>query len=307
MNDTAGLILLLRPGVPVKAVLSMTPCLLFLYVNGVMLFTLMKKPVFHESSRYVLFGHLLLTDSLHLLVCMMMYLFAVTRIKIISYVCVIMSLFGGIIAMISPLNLAVMSLERYVAICFPLRHAQIASNRRTSVAIAVMWIVGSLDSLTELFVYVSLENTAFTMQRFCTRYTILQLEIFTTLNTAFTMIYFVLVGVIIMYTYIAIVTTARSASSNTPSKAHKTVFMHLLQLCLCLTSTLYTIINSVVLWNMDIVIALQVQYVLFLGLIIFPRCLSPLIYGLRDRKFRNVFKYYFTFGLRNLVKPSDIQ
>ncbi|XP_071395685.1 odorant receptor 131-2-like [Centroberyx affinis] len=307
MNETTGVTLLMLFQKPVKAVLSLTPCLLFLYVNGVMLFTLMRKPLFQESSRYILFGHLLLTDSLHLLASMMMYLFAATGVKMISYVCLVVALFAGIIAKIAPLNLAVMSLERYVAICFPLRNAEIATKSRTSVAIAVMWIVSSLDSLTQLFVYVSLENTGFTMRIFCIRYSVLRLEIYTTINKAFTIVYFVLVGVIIIYTYIAIMVTARSASSNvsTASKAHKTVLMHLLQFCLCLSSTLFHMISSMVHWNMDPVKAKHVQYVLFVGLIIFPRCLSPLIYGLRDHTFRHVFKYYFTFGLRNPVKPFD--
>jgi hypothetical protein len=46
--------------VAAKAFVSMTPCLLCLYVNGVMLFSLCRRPAFLESSRYLLFGHLLL-------------------------------------------------------------------------------------------------------------------------------------------------------------------------------------------------------------------------------------------------------
>uniref|UniRef100_A0A8C7NJ28 G-protein coupled receptors family 1 profile domain-containing protein n=2 Tax=Oncorhynchus mykiss TaxID=8022 RepID=A0A8C7NJ28_ONCMY len=305
MYNTTGATFQRLYGVPVKAVLYMTPCLLFLYVNGVMLFTLMSKPVFQETTRYILFGHLLFSDSLHLTMSMVMYMLAVIRLKMISYVCMVMSCSAGIIATISPFNLAVMSLERYVAICFPLRHAQIATCRRTHVAIAVMWVLGSLNSLIEVFVFVTIESTPFTMQIFCSRYNLYTQQIYIELNIAFTTLNFVTVGVIIIYTYIAILVTARSVSSDKTlaSKAHKTVLLHLIQLGLCLSSTLFNTINTLIHWHMDPVVVMHIQYVLFVGLIIFPRCLSPLIYGLRDPTFKHVFKYYFAFGFRNSVKP----
>lgn len=283
----------------------MLPCLIFLYVNGVMLFALLRKPLLLESSRYLLFGHLLLTDSLQLMVTMLLYVFAVTMVRMISYMCIFFTLIAAITVKMSPLNLAVMSLERYVAIRFPLRHADIATTRSTGVAIAVMWTVASLDSFTQLILFVSLENTSFTVQRFCNRNDIFRQQIYSTVNKAFTVVYFILVSIIIIYTYIAIMFTVKSASSNVrkDNRAHKTVLLHLFQLCLCLTSTLFNMINSYNLWNINPATAIHIQYALFLGLIIFPRCLSPLIYGLRDHTFRHVFKYYFIFGFKTTVKP----
>ncbi|XP_051257194.1 odorant receptor 131-2-like [Dicentrarchus labrax] len=290
---------------PVKALLSMLPCLLFLYINGIMLFVLLRKPLILESPRYILFGHLLLTDTMQLLVTMLLYIFAVTMVTMISYVCIFVTLLAAITVKMSPLNLAVMSVERYVAICFPLRHADIATTRKTGVAIVVMWTVSSLDSFTQLFLFISLENTSFTVPRTCTRNSILQLPIYSILSKVFTILYFVLVSLIIIFTYIATMITVKSSSSNVhnASKAHKTVLLHLLQLCLCLTSTLFNMINSSGMWNVDPALAIHIQYALFVGLIVFPKCLSPLIYGLRDQTFRRAFKYYFTFGLKTTVKP----
>ena len=42
-------------------------------------------------------------------------------------------------ATISPLTLAVMSFERFVAVCYPLRHATIFTMRSTGTAIALVW------------------------------------------------------------------------------------------------------------------------------------------------------------------------
>ncbi|KAM4545088.1 odorant receptor 131-2-like [Odontesthes bonariensis] len=289
----------------VKALLSLLPCLFFLYVNGVMVFTLLKKPIFLDSPRYVLFGHLLFTDSLLLLLTVLLYILALTVARMITFFCIIVSELGAITVKISPLNLAVMSLERYVAICFPLRHAAIATVRTTGIAITVMWIVASLDSFTQVFLLVSLENTDFTVQRYCRKSDIFRQQVYVTLTLTFTIVNFVLVSVIIIFTYVAIVVTVRSTSScvHNANKAHKTVLLHLLQLCLCLISTMFTMISSNDMLTKNPDIAAHIRYILFLVLIVFPKCLSPLIYGLRDQNFSHVFKYYFTFGFKSTVKP----
>lgn len=305
MNDTANITRAVLFRTPAKALLSMLPCLLFLYINGVMLFVLFRKPIFLQSSRYILFGHLLFTDSLQLIVAMLLYIFAVTMVRMVSEVCAIFILFAGMTVKISPLNLAVMSLERYVAICFPLRHADIVTSRTTGIAIAVMWTMASLDSFTQVFFFVNIERTGFTLSTFCNRDRVLRQKIFTVINRIFTIIYFIVECMIIFYTYMAIMFAVKSASTNArnASKASKTVLLHMLQLCICLISTLFDMINSNGLWYLDPAMAIHLQYALFLGLIIFPKCLSPLVYGLRDHTFRHVFQYYFTFGLKTSVKP----
>ncbi|XP_063751444.1 odorant receptor 131-2-like [Eleginops maclovinus] len=303
MNDTTEVTLF---HMPVKAVLSMLPCLFFLYVNAVMLFALLSKPLLLETPRYILFGHLLFAESLQLIMTMLMYIFAVTMVRMKSYICIILTIFATFTFRISPLNLAVMSMERYVAICFPLRHAGIVTTRTTAVAIAVMWTVASVDLFTQLFFFVSVENTNYTVPRFCHRQLFRQ-QIHTTINNAFIIVLFVFVIMVIIYTFFAIMITVKSASSSCSteskgSKAYKTVLLHLLQLFLCLISTVFNTINSDSHWQSNLAIATLVQYALFLCLIIFPKCLSPLIYGLRDQNFRHVFIFYFTFGFKITTK-----
>ncbi|XP_036379723.1 odorant receptor 131-2-like [Megalops cyprinoides] len=292
-------------GVPVKAVLSMTPCFFFFYINLVMLVTLRSKAVFRESSRYILLTNMLFVDSLNLLIFLLLYIFAVGKLYLSRYVCLAVVLTADIIFPISPINLAVMSLERYVAICFPLRHAEIATSRWTGVAIGIIWALGSLNSLTDIFLFVITGSTFASTWRFCTRSLVFHLEVYEVINKTFSGIYFTSVGAIIIYTYIGIVVAARSAASDKMSanKARKTVLLHLIQLGLYLASFSYDSIIISAYQYLDRLTALNIQYVAFLGLIIFPRCLSPLVYGLRDQTFWPIFKYYFTFGLRSTVKP----
>ncbi|KAM6911542.1 odorant receptor 131-2-like [Lycodopsis pacificus] len=287
---------------PVKVLLSLLPCLFFLYVNAVMLFALLSKPLLLESPRYILFGHLLLIDSLQLLVAIVLYILAVTMVKMMIFVCILITLLGRVTVKLSPLNLAVMSLERYAAICFPLRHANIVTTRMTGVSIALMWTVASFDFFTQLLLYISLESTGFTVLRICYKHTF-KLQIYSTVNESIIIACFVLVCMVSIYTYIAVMITVKSASSDrNSSKPQKTMLIHLIQLCLSLTSTLFNMINSVTPLKINPAMAVELMYVLFLCLIIFPKCLSPLIYGLRDHAFRPVFLYYFTFGLRTTVK-----
>ncbi|KAG8008331.1 Olfactory receptor 2T6 [Nibea albiflora] len=262
MNNTTDVSGVMLFQTAFKVVLSTLPCFLFLYINGIMLFALLSKPLLLESSRYILFGHLLLTESLQLMFSLVLYLFAVTLVKIISYACIVVTLLAAIAVKISPLNLAVMSLERYVAICFPLRHADLATTRTMQMAIAVMWTMASLDSFIQLFLFFSLENTTFTLPRFCMRNTVLRLQIYSTMNKTFTILYFVLVSMIIIYTYIAIIITVKTSSSKASksNKAHKTVLLHLVQLCLCLMSTLFNMINTSNVSNLNSAVAHQIQF-----------------------------------------------
>ncbi|XP_037544012.1 odorant receptor 131-2-like [Nematolebias whitei] len=289
----------------VKVLLSVLPCLLLLYVNSIMVFVLLRKPFLLECSRYILFGHLLLTDSLQLLLTLLLYLFALTAVRMVTCVCVVLTQLTAVTVKLSPINLAAMSLERYVAICFPLRHASITTPRVTAVAIAVMWTVASLESFTQLFLFFSLDEEGLAAQRFCNANTMFQLQVCLTLNRAFTILNFVFVTIIISYTYVAIMFSVK----RPPSGAYKarnelrTVLLHAFQLSLYLISTLFNMINSSELLSFNPAIAIHVEYIVFLCLIIFPKCLSPLIYGLRDPAIRHVFKCYITFGCKSTVRP----
>lgn len=280
-----------------KALLSVLPCLFFFYINAVMMVALFQKPQLLESCRYILFGHLLFTESLQLLLSVLLYLFALTKTTMLSYVCISIILFASLTLTVSPLNLAVMSLERYIAICCPLKHVHIVTSRTTGVALAFIWTTGSLNTLTHWVLFISLNNTSFIVPHFCNRRNLFPLPIFSSINDAFMIAYFVIISVVIIYTYVAILVIVKSASPNShnATKAGKTVLLHLIQLCLCLLSTLFNMINYSGKWNMQRVVVSHIQYTIFISLIIFPKCLSPLIYGLRDQALRQILQSYIPF------------
>ncbi|XP_067231484.1 odorant receptor 131-2-like [Chanodichthys erythropterus] len=282
-----------------KTFLSVSSCVIFLYVNGVMIFTLRKKTVFQEASRYILFGHMLWVDTLNLVMSVVLFVLAFCRVFVMKIFCLILLVAATAIYQVSILNLALMSLERYVAICIPLRHAEITTYGRTNMAIGVVWMLSWIKSLSEIIIFCSIDtNTA--MHLFCSKTTLFRLPVYKQLDIGFTCVFFVSVCFVIIFSYASIAAVAKTASSDKMSakKANKTVLLHLIQLGLCAASILVGVIQEVIYVYTDYMTSINVMYFCFVALMIFPKCLSPLIYGMRDQAFSTLFKYYFTFGLK---------
>jgi hypothetical protein len=202
-----------------------------------------------------------------------------------------------------------MSLERYVAICFPLRHCNIATPKRTGIAIGIIWFLSSINIIADIILAFSVNPNYLADIAFCTleKLYIAKWQLYK--YQAFDVVYFVSVAVIIIFTYISIMITARSVSSDKDSakKALKTVLLHLIQLGLCLTSFLYTIIERTLymMTGSNSSLFINLRYLNYLIVLILQRCLSPLIYGMRDEAVWPLFKYFFCY-CSGKVRPSVI-
>ncbi|XP_066501365.1 odorant receptor 131-2-like [Hoplias malabaricus] len=280
-----------------------------IYVNCNMLLALRSKPVFKVSPRYILFAHMLYNDSIHLSLTTLMYALLLAFIKLAKAMCSLIMFLSVTTFLNAPLNLALMSLERYVAICYPLRHAEIATQKRTYIAIVLIWFFGSVNILSDIL-FAAVEDPNFLyMQMFCSREQIFikkwQLDVY----NAYNVLYFVTVTLIIVFTYIRILITARSVSSKKDSakKAQRTVLLHLIQLGLCLSSFIYGSIERALytMTGSNAVLFNHLRYLNFVIVLILPRCLSPLIYGLRDDAVRPIFKHTFCHGTRRTAHKVE--
>ncbi|XP_060747374.1 odorant receptor 131-2-like [Tachysurus vachellii] len=270
--------------------------LFFIYLNALMVYTLWSKPVFKETPRYILFNHMLFNDSIQLFVTTLLYILSFAYLKLVMAACAFLVFISSTTFRNAPLNLALMSLERYVAINFPLRHAEIATQKKTYIAIGIIWCMSMIQFIIDLLYVLLTDPKFFSSQIFCSRERLFikqwQVDAYQGVN----MFYFVSVSVIILFTYIRILITARSISTNKASalKAHKTVLLHIIQLGLCLTSFLYSSIErAAAMTSTSSSLFADLRYLNYLFVLILPRCLSPLIYGLRDDAVRPLFIYYF--------------
>ncbi|XP_028277879.1 odorant receptor 131-2-like [Parambassis ranga] len=288
------------------AVVTTLPCCVFLFINVTMLFTLRSKPVFCETSRYVLLYNLLFADTVQMALGHILYLFAVCTLLLTYPVCGFLNFLVNLTTTISPLTLLVMSLERYVAVCYPLRHTTIITIRNTGMAIVVIWALGSLNILTRVlllleFPFKDLESLQ--MEDFCSDVAMLLGPRSNDYSRAFICVLFVSAGVAISFSYFGVIIAARSASTDKASarKARNTLLLHLVQLCLILSSTMFSTLLMALSGILTRLVFLRLYTVLYVCVSLFPRCLCSLIYGIRDQTIRPVLMHHLCCGF---LKPA---
>ncbi|XP_028277876.1 odorant receptor 131-2-like [Parambassis ranga] len=288
------------------AVVTTLPCCVFLFINVTMLFTLRSKPVFCETSRYVLLYNLLFADTVQMALGHLLYLVAVCTLFLTYPVCGFLNFLTNLNTTISPLTLLVMSLERYVAVCYPLRHTTIITIRNTGVAIVVIWAFSSLNVLTRVlllleFPFKDLESLQ--MKEFCSDVAMLVGPRSNDYDRAFICVLFVSAGVAISFSYFGVIIAARSASTDKASarKALNTLLLHLVQLCLILSSTMFSTLLMMLSGILTKIMFLRLYTFLYVCVSLFPRCLSSLIYGIRDQTIRPVLMHHLCCGF---LKPA---
>ncbi|KAM3936220.1 LOW QUALITY PROTEIN: uncharacterized protein RB166_003342 [Leptodactylus fuscus] len=256
--------------------------LLFLYFVSIISRLFFTSPHVREKPRYILFIHMTINDTL--LLSVNLFLAAIYLVYIPVPICYALVTFSACASRITPYNLAIMSLERYVAICHPLRHAEICTIRRSLLVIAAMWLLTLtpqiLDFVTMCY---SMPNKFFFTSVICTWPTFVMNKFQDTSRSIIQISTFTLVGLVILYTYVKVMVVARKIGSGKSSafKAEKTVLLHVLQLGLCMMS--FTITFT------DLYLREYFFFVPITNFLLFrfiPRFISPLIYGIRDEVFR---------------------
>ncbi|XP_064413028.1 olfactory receptor 51V1-like [Latimeria chalumnae] len=118
--------------------LYVLPASFFIYINCLMVFIFFKEPLYQEQSRYILFIHMLINDSIQSVMGVLLFIFRSIGIKLIMSVCAVYVLVAGFPVFNLPVNLAFMALERYIAICNLLQHTEICTLQRTCKAVAII-------------------------------------------------------------------------------------------------------------------------------------------------------------------------
>ncbi|XP_040195530.1 odorant receptor 131-2-like [Rana temporaria] len=262
----------------------------FFYFVAVMLSVGFTSTVARQEVRYILFTHMLVNDLVYLLLTLLMFLTNIFPSKFPASLCYIMVLMTSTTLKITPYNLAIMSLERYIAICFPLRHKEICTLHRMGIAIAIIWAIGFLPNVADCFVLImSVEQRFFSQDILCSRNVFIVISVQNTIRLASHALTFSLVGLIIIFTYIKITLVAFRVDSNksSTSKARRTVMLHALQLLLCMMTYSYSIID-ILLKGYNTLLPI-INFFFFTCL---PRFLGLFIYGIRDKLFRKQFKKF---------------
>ncbi|XP_069616039.1 odorant receptor 131-2-like [Ranitomeya imitator] len=255
----------------------------FVYFIVVLLIAYFTTPHVQENPRYILFAHMLINDTLFLVAGIFLSMFYTYVIYIPMTICYIMVTLATATFKVTPYNLAIMALERYIAICFPLRHVMFCTTERSYFIIAVMWFVGLLPTIADFIVLiVSVERSFFFQDLLCRQESLIVQPLQASIRSISLIGSLILVAFVILFTYIRVIVIARktNSKSSSASKASRTLILHAIQLLLCLLSFSTSITES---YNGEYVIILvDFNFLIFMCL---PRLLSPLIYGIRDEVF----------------------
>ncbi|XP_061576540.1 odorant receptor 129-1 [Cololabis saira] len=243
---------------------------------------------FMDTSRYILFAHMLINDTLQILSSVLLFLCVMGDIRFPIVYCVPLLIVSTATFQNTTLILATMSLERYVAILYPLQCPTAWRSDRIWIIIMSLWFISFIFPIIEY--PIGKQNPAvdvLTTPLVCKTAVVHSSPIQALVRAAVNMLFFAVVGVIILFTYVRILLETRKLRQDRQSvrKAMRTVLLHGFQLLLCMLAFTHPFTESFmdehIKW-----LPSDIAFFNYFCFILVPRVLSPLIYGFRDQSLR---------------------
>ncbi|XP_056292782.1 odorant receptor 131-2-like [Pseudoliparis swirei] len=259
------------------------------YINVALIYTFHNHQIFYTNPRYILIIHLVVNDMIQVTLTVLLFIISYTVYKINVSVCCIFVMITGLTTENTPLNLACMAVECYIAVCMPLRHVQICTVRRTLMLVGFIWNTSLLSVFPDLLITLATEPLDFFYSRvFCVRVNVFSNPLILKKRDATYILFLVIVWLVIFYTYFNIMFTATKASVDA-KKARNTILLHGFQLLLCMASyTTPQLKRHLLIWfPKNYTDSLFACYIIVQLL---PRSISPIIYGMRDKTVRKYLK-----------------
>ncbi|XP_024132810.1 odorant receptor 131-2-like [Oryzias melastigma] len=274
--------------------------IIFLAINLFLVSTFFRKDVFYTTMRYVLFAVTLLSDCLFLVMTNALLTLNYFGITLQMWLCSILCFIVSVYTFVTPVTLTAMTLERYVAICMPLRHAELCSIQGVLQLMLIIHCISAVPVTVTLSIF-----SAIMAPNLYTKNSVCSVEMFLLsdwqghIRSAIGQLYFLMMFSVIVFCYVKIMRVAKTASGENKKstwKGLRTVILHGFQLLLCLIQLWCPFIEVAVL-QINFMLFINVRYFNYIMFFLAPRCLSPLIYGLRDELFFQALKSYALCGL----------
>ncbi|XP_035486191.1 odorant receptor 131-2-like [Scophthalmus maximus] len=287
-----------------KNVIAVALGLIINYINGTLINTFRKHQIFYLNPRYILFIHLVLNDMLQLTVTISLLVFSYVFYKINASFCCLLITFAIFTTFNTPLNLAVMAVECYIAISLPLRHAELCTIKRTYILIGWIWAMSAVSTLPDVFIVLATEPARlFHSTIFCERDNLFRHPISLKKRDVSYIISLIGVWLTLFYTYFKIFFAAKAAKEDgDATKARNTILLHGFQILLCMLTYIAHIVNKALFYWFPKHYS-HVAFVSYIFIQILPRFISPILYGLRDKTFRHHLKKHLLCTVRTSIKP----
>ncbi|XP_069568513.1 odorant receptor 131-2-like [Brachyistius frenatus] len=272
----------------------------FFCINVLLIVTFFQKECFYTVTRYILFAVALLSDSLILTMSNIMIIMIYFRFSMPIGLCFIFCFVLSMYSSVTPVTLTAMTLERYVAICMPLRHAELCTARSALHGVLIILLLSLIPCSAVMFVFLSSVSLSFfTPVQNCAIDTFLIHTWQDHVRSAIYQLYFFVMFTVLIFAYVRMIKVAKAASGENKKATRKglrTVVLHGFQLLLCLIRLWCPFIEFAV-FQIDLALFINVRYFNYIFFQVAPTCLSPLIYGLRDEKFFHSLKNDVLYGL----------
>ncbi|XP_028320811.1 odorant receptor 131-2-like [Gouania willdenowi] len=295
-----------KPLTMIIKVCAVIPCFtVYLCCIVVMLHIFASHRQILDTSRYILFAYMLINDTLQITSSVLLFLFSMLQIKLSLVLCIPLLFVSTATFQSSPLILATMSLERYVAIFYPLQRPAAWRSDRTWVLILSVCVISCAYPMIGYAIGdVDPAITGFSTPVICTTGTLNSSPVQTLYKAACNILFFTVVAIIILYTYVRILLETRKMRQDRASvnKAMYTVLLHGFQLLLCMLAFTRPITETLIVLHKDFNPA-DLVYINYFCFILLPRFLSPLIYGFRDQALRRHIQNSFLCCSKKRVQP----
>ncbi|XP_029907410.1 odorant receptor 131-2-like [Myripristis murdjan] len=282
-------------------VIVMVLCISINYINGTLVHIFNKHQVLSVNPRYILFIHLVINDMMQLALSSFLHVVSHALYTIYVPFCLFLLIISILTTFNTPLNLAGMAVECYIAICVPLRHSQICTVKRTYALIGLIWAVSSLSVLPDLFILLATEPLQFFHSRvFCSRDFVFRSTYSLKKRDTSHIICLVLVWLTLLYTYFRILFAAKEATTDF-KKARNTILLHGFQLLLCMLTYVRPMLEKCLIYLFR-----ATRFTSYIIIQILPRFVSPIVYGLRDQTFRKYLKRYLLCKVSISSHPENV-
>ncbi|XP_022594370.1 olfactory receptor 11A1-like [Seriola dumerili] len=190
-------------------------------------------------------------------------------------------------------NLAVMSYDRYLAICYPLQYNTRMTSKKVAMLIAVTWLFPFIEVAVMVSLSAPLQLCGNIIHKvYCDNHSVVKLSCSdTTVNNihglTYTVAIIVCVVTLILYTYLKILKVCFSGCKQTRRKAVKTCTPHLASLLNFCSGGFFEVLQSR--FNMNSVPNI-LRIFLSLYFLTCQPLFNPVIYGLKLSKIRSLCK-----------------
>ncbi|KAI3369736.1 hypothetical protein L3Q82_024398 [Scortum barcoo] len=290
-----------------KNVIVTALCISINYINGTLVQTFRKHQIFNLNPRYILFIHLVINDMMQLALSTLLHIISYALHTINVSFCLILLIITILTTLNTPLNLAGMAVECYIAICIPLRHGQICTVKKTYILIGLIWTVSAISILPDLFILLATEPQQFFHSNlFCARDFVFRSSYSLKKRDASHIVCLILVWLTLLYTYFRILFVAKEVTAGI-KKARNTILLHGFQLLLCMLTYVRPMFEEFLLYLLPQQY-LAIRFATYVIVQILPRFVSPFVYGIRDQTFRRYMRRHLLckVSLKNHTETANL-